>query len=311
MIDMHRSDSAMDFENVYTRGFFRRILSLMTGRSDKTRLLSFDEVRKAIRCHDESYGGMQTVPVDAIVGSLGRYNDFDREFLPLRRQSKERWRSIDEAYYQDVVLPPVQLYKVGDVYFVKDGNHRVSVAKERGIAYVDAEVIETRCRVPIPTHIKVEDLEEAGEHALFLEWSQIDELRPEQDLDVTIPGGYHDLEEHINIHRHYLSQERKEAVPLWDAVAGWYDNVYMPIVREIRNEKILAHFPKRTETDLYLWIMEHLHELRKRYGDEIDAGEADEVVSEFVRHRAKGAVLGAMRWRIKSAFGKQKEKTHD
>ena len=301
MIDPHRSQSAMDFEDIYTRGFFKRILSLLTGRAEDAYLFSYDAVREKIRCHDESYAGMRTVPVDAIVGSLGRYKDFDRQFLPLRRQSKERWRSIDEAYYQDVVLPPVQLYKVGDVYFVKDGNHRISVAKEHGIAYVDAEVIETRCRVPLPAQIDADDLEEAGARALFLEWSRLDQLRPDQDVRVTVPGGYHDLEEHINVHRYYLGLERKADVPLWDAVTSWYDNVYMPVVHSIRDDKILDKFPKRSETDLYLWIMDRLYDLRQRYGDEVDAQEA---VEDFMQHRAKTSVLGAMRQRIKLVFGK-------
>jgi hypothetical protein len=301
MINRHRSESAYDFESIYTRGFFKRILSLLTGRAKEARLFSYDDVREKIRCHDESYAGMREVPVDAIIGSVGRYKDFDREFLPLRRQSKERWRNIDEAYYLDVMLPPVQLYKVGDVYFVKDGNHRVSVAKERGIAFIDAEVIETRCQVPLPSHIDAEDLEEAGAHAFFLEWSRLGQLRPDQNVQVTVPGGYHDLEEHINVHRYYLGEERKQEVPLWDAVTSWYDNVYMPIVRLIREEKILEKFPKRTETDLYLWIIDNLHMLRKRYGDDVPA---DEAVDDFMRHHAKGSVLAAIRQRLVSAFRK-------
>jgi hypothetical protein len=298
-MSLPRSQSAMDFEDIYTRGFFKRILATLTGRSKQESLLSYDDVRSRIRCHDESYSGMRVVPVDAIKGSVGRYRDFDREFLPLRRGSKERWRSIDEAYYSDVTLPPVQLYKVGDAYFVKDGNHRISVARERGVAYVDAEVIETRCRVPLPADLEAEDLDEAEARALFLEWSRLDQLRPDQDVRVSAAGGYHDLEEHINVHRYYMGQERKQDVPMWDAVASWYDNVYLPVVREIREEKALGKFPKRTETDLYLWIMDHLHLLRQRFGDAVDAEDA---VEDFVKHSPKSSVLGAIRQRIASVF---------
>jgi hypothetical protein len=298
MKNSFRNVSAFDFEDIYTKAFFKRILALLLGQKEKTRLLSFDDVRQKIRCHDESYAGMRTVPVAAIRGSVGRFKDFDREFLPVKRGSKERWRRIDEAYYEDIVLPPVQLYKVGDIYFVKDGNHRVSVAKERGIAYIDAEVIETRCKVPLPANIQAEDLEEAGAHAFFLDWSQLDQLRPDHNLRVTVPGGYHDLEEHINVHRYSMQQQSEHEVALWDAVTGWYDDVYMSIVCMIREDKILDRFPKRTETDLYLWIMDHLYDLRRQYGDEI---EPEQAVEDFVHHHPKASVFDAIRRRISPA----------
>jgi hypothetical protein len=296
-VKIEQSSASSDFENVYTRGFFKHIVSVLTGRTGETRLLSYDEVRQKIRCNDESYGGMRTVPVDAIVGSVGRYNDFDREFLPLRRQSKERWRRINDAYYKDVPLPAVQLYKMGDAYFVKDGNHRVSVAKERGIAYIDAEVIETRCRISLPAHVEADDLEEAGARALFLEWSQLDQLRPDQQIRVTVPGGYHDLEEHINVHRYFLSQERKQDVPIWEAVANWYDTVYLPLVRHIREHKILDKFSRRTETDLYLWGMDHLDDLHQRYGNNVGA---DDALDDVAEGRAGGSLFDRIRRRLVS-----------
>ena len=304
----HRTRSAQDFDDAYMRGFFKRILATLTGRTKETHLLSYEEVRSKIRCHDESYTGMKTVPVDAIIGSVGRYKDFDREFLPLRRQSKERWRRISEAYYQDIVLPPVQLYKVGDAYFVKDGNHRVSVAKEHGITYIDAEVIETRCKVPLTKDIDAEDLEEVGAQAFFLEWSRLDSLRPDQQVRVTVPGGYHELEEHINVHRYFLGLERQVEVPLWDAVASWYDNVYMPVVELIREENILSKFPQRTETDLYLWIMDHLYDLRQRYGDDVDAGDAME---SFVQHHARRSIFDVLRQRLDEAISGGSDKGQD
>lgn len=293
--------SGPNFEDVYTRAVARRLLSQLTGRLDETRLLSYDEVRRKIRCHDESYTGMQSVPVGAIIGSVGRYNDFDNEFLPLRRQSKERWRRINTAYHTDTPLPAVQLYKMGDAYFVKDGNHRVSVAKKRGIAYLDAEVIETRCRVPLPSNADADDLEEAEARALFLEWSQLDRLRPDQTIRATLRGGYHDLEEHINVHRYVLSQERKADVPLWEAIASWYDNEYAPLVAQIRADRILDRFPGRTETDLYLWVMDHLGELHQRYGSSIDPEKA---VDEFAQRRAGTSVLTRLRRRLAHLFGR-------
>jgi hypothetical protein len=291
----HRAESAEDFEDVYTRGFFKKILAMLTGQTRDFYLLSYDEVSKKMHCHDESYSGIHSVPISAIVGSVGRYKDFDRAFLPLRRTSKERWRRIDQAFYEGVPLPAIQLYRVGDSYFIKDGNHRVSVARERGVVYIDAEVIETVCKSPVPAHIDADDLQDANEQAYFLEWSQLDQLRPDHTIRATIAGAYHDLEEHINVHQYYMSQQQKLEVALWDAVAGWYDSVYMPIVRLIREENMLEQFPRRTETDLYLWIMDRLNDLRQRYGSAVAP---DDAVEDFMRRHEKASFLGAVRQRI-------------
>jgi hypothetical protein len=101
-------------------------------------LLPYDEVRKHLPIRGQHDIGLQQVPISQIVGSLGRYRDFDRAFLPLQKRTKDRWVSIDKAQYEEVGLPPIETYKIGEVYFVKDGNHRVSVARERGQDFVDA-----------------------------------------------------------------------------------------------------------------------------------------------------------------------------
>src|SRR5207249_10794535 len=112
--------------------------------------LSFEEVQRALPIHGQVYKGIQQVPLADIVGSVDRYQDFDRHFLPTQSFTRPRWESVDIANLTDVTLPPVQLYRVGDVYFVKDGNHRVSVAKEKGMEFIDAEVIECPTTVPLP-----------------------------------------------------------------------------------------------------------------------------------------------------------------
>ena len=285
----------VDFERAHNRAFMRKILALLLGRTEEKRLLSFAEVREKIGWGEESYIGMRTVPVHAIVGSVGRYRDFDREFLPVQRATRRRWQSIDQAYYQDITLPPVQLYKVADVYFVTDGNHRVSVAKERGVAYIDAEVIECHPRVPLTPDITAEDLEAIGEYAGFLEWSKLDQLRPDQDLRFTIPGGYNQLREHISVHRYYLGLERQRPITRAEAVTSWYDNVYTPVAHLIGEDNILAAFPGRTEADLYLWIMDHLYFLKERAGGEVDTEDA---ASDFVEHFSRRSIFDAIRHRI-------------
>src|SRR5919112_218813 len=109
-------------------------------------LLSFEEAKSTLVRSSQAYRGMRAVEVEKITGSVGRYRDFDGSFLPHKKNMIERWGRVDRAYHQGVELPAVSLYKIGDAYFVRDGNHRVSVARFHGVAAIDAEVVEIRGR---------------------------------------------------------------------------------------------------------------------------------------------------------------------
>jgi hypothetical protein len=113
-------------------------------------VLSFEEAKGALKQWSQVYRGMRTVEVDKIVGSVGRCRDFDESFLPVKVSMSARWGRVDRAYHQGVELPAVSLYKIGENYFVRDGNHRVSVARYHGAVALDAEVVEIRGR----THAK-------------------------------------------------------------------------------------------------------------------------------------------------------------
>jgi hypothetical protein len=117
----HRAET--DFSRARFKSFLNRVRSVVAGRPN--RLLSYDEVKASLRLGGPIYRGIQTVKVSQIVGSLNRYQEFDRAFLPTQNHIAPRWESIDRAFYKDVSLPPVLLYKVGQVYFVVDGHHRV------------------------------------------------------------------------------------------------------------------------------------------------------------------------------------------
>jgi len=223
-------------------------------------------VRKHLPFEGQSYRGLQTVKLDHIVGSVNRYRDFDRVFLPKQRQTQYRWQSIDAARANGVTLPPIDLYQIGDIYFVKDGNHRVSVARTQGQSYIDAYVTEIKVPVAVTPETAIDDLINEQAHAYFLHETRLNVLRPEVDVHVTSAGGYEKLLEHISVHRWYLSQERQAEIPYDEAVTSWVDNVYLPLLERIRAEEILKAFPKRTPTDLYLWVSEHRSELENAIG---------------------------------------------
>jgi hypothetical protein len=204
--------------------------------------------------------------VDQIAGSLNRYHEFDRVFLPASDKLAERWQSVNRAFYADVSLPPVVLYKVGQVYFVVDGHHRVSVAREQGQLYIEAEVRECATRVNITPELKPEDLQILGSKVNFLERTSLDSLRPDANIKVTIPDGFDRILEHIAVHRYFMGLDLKRDISEEEAVTHWYDNVYMPIVKVIRETNILKEFPDKTEADLYLWVLDHQHYLEEEEG---------------------------------------------
>jgi len=281
-----------DFGTARRKAFWNEIMSFLSGRPN--RLLSWDEVRDKLGIRGQVYRGMQAVPVDKIIGSVGRYRDFDRVFLPTQDRTADRWRSIARAHYDDVSLPPVKLYKIGDAYFVLDGNHRVSVARERGVEFVDAEVIEAGTRVPVTADLDAGDLEIKGEYTRFLERTRLDELRPDPRIEFTIGGGYDRLLEHIAVHRYFMGLERQRFILEDEAVCDWYDNLYLPLVRIIREKDVLADFPGRTEADLYLWIMDHQHYLRERFGPGVEAEQAAEHFADHYTTRPIKRVLHAV-----------------
>jgi hypothetical protein len=256
------SAAKQSFDRARLKAFWNALVSTLTGRSNQ--LLAWEDVREQLQIGGQIYRGIQSVPLEKIIGSVNRYRDFDRAFLPRQTHTEARWRNISSAYYQEKHLPPVQLYKVGEAYFVLDGNHRVSVAHEQGRAYIDAEVTEAEAPVPVSADLDARDLQIKGEYAEFLRRTRLDELRPEQEIEFTIAGGYQRLLEHIAVHRYFMGGDLGRYVPEEEAVTHWYDQVYRPLVQIIRREEILKEFPHRTEADLYLWVMEHLHFLRER-----------------------------------------------
>ncbi|MBO9345936.1 MAG: DUF4032 domain-containing protein [Chloroflexi bacterium] len=277
----------LDFRRARSKCLLRRAWGVLSGH--RTDLLPWEEVRDKLKLRGLIRRGIQTVPIEKIKGSVGRYKDFDDAFLPTNDGVSSRWRKINRAFYEDIHLPPISLYKVGDAYFVLDGNHRVSVAREHGIKFIDAEVQEATTPVPVTADdIDAESLTLLGEYADFLERTRLHLLRPGQNIRFSIGGGYARLLEHIAVHRYFMGLERRREVSEDEAVADWYDNLYMPIVEAIRKTGALSDFPGRTEADLYLWIMDHRHFLKEQYGRDVSPEQA---TADYARQYAQKSRL--------------------
>jgi len=256
-----------DFESALKRGFWRSVIKWF--RQDSNKLLPFDEVRMELPPLSEHYIGLRQIPLENVIGSVGRYQDFDRAFLPRQTHTKGRWISIDKAHLSDIVLPPIEVYKVGDLYFVKDGNHRVSVARERGQMYVDAYVIEMDVPVKLDPDISIDELIAKREQIEFFQKTHLHHHISGIEIELSVPGGYQKLIEHIEVHRWFMGERVHSEVDWEQAAVDWYQHVYAPLVEVIRKNQTMKGFPQRTEADLYLWIIEHLWYLREEYHEEI------------------------------------------
>jgi nucleotide-binding universal stress UspA family protein len=255
-----------DFNNARRKASLQEILARLTGKSNE--LLSYEEVAEKLRLNVRTERGVHEIPVKAIVGSVGRYTEFTRGFLPLKSEDQQRWARV-KAVIDDpagISMAPIDVYKVGEVYFVLDGNHRVSVAQQEGVEFIEAHVIEVKTDVPVTADIQPDDLIIKSEYADFLEQTGIARLRPGVDLSVTVPGQYEKLLEHIQVHNYFMGIDFQREIPYPEAVGHWYDTVYLSIVEPTRERGLLRWFPGRTETDLYLWVSEYRAALESELG---------------------------------------------
>lgn len=256
-----------DFSRARTRALLERIANFLGPSRD--RLLPFEEVRRLLKPLRETYEGVQAVALDRIVGSEGRYRDFNRHFLPRHERLRDRWVSIDLAHYSQIELPPVRLYEIGGLYFVRDGNHRVSVAALRGQTHIDAEVTSFGSESELEPGMTIEDLKRqviGHEKRDFYEKTSFGKLTGDEELDFTAPGRYDEILEHINVHKYYLNQHSSEELPFWQALVSWYGNVYQPIAQAIEEADLVRRFPGRTVSDLYVYVVRHWDELKRKYG---------------------------------------------
>lgn len=278
-----------DFSRARWKAFVRSVMASLRGEQNS--LLSYDDVKEKLHIGGPIYRGVKTVRVSQIVGSLNRYHEFDAAFLPKNDKNAQRWQSVDSAFYQEISLPPVVLYKVGEVYFVVDGHHRVSVAREQNADFIDAEVRECSTKVKITAGLKSEDLEILQDKVEFLEATGFDQLRPGADIYLTIPDGFSRMLEHIAVHRYFMGLDEKRDISEREAVVHWYETVYLPIIKVVRESGILESFSGKSEGDLYLWVLDHQAYLSEEEGSTSNRQPAPPGNLSAIRKNRKCVVL--------------------
>ncbi|HWR11407.1 MAG TPA: transcriptional regulator [Rectinemataceae bacterium] len=275
-----------DFYKAHTKALLSRISHIF--KPSEEDLLPFDVARKLLRPEGEVYTGLATVPLEKIVGSEGRYRDFNRHFLPRKEHLKQRWVSIDKTYYQDIILPPVRLYEMGGIYFVRDGNHRVSVARSLGQLEIDAEVTSLQAKIELSKDMSLDELRAAVigyEKKQFFDETRYLAVVGVDDLNFSEPGRYDTIREHIDVHKYYLNEKESGELEFSSAMLSWHENVFLPIVLAIGEENILPLFPGRTSADLYLFLVQHWDELKHMSHKEVGIGAAARDFKSQTIHR--------------------------
>jgi nucleotide-binding universal stress UspA family protein len=280
-----------DFQAARLKAGIQEVLARITGKS--TKLLSYEEVAEKLKLRIRVERGVQHIPLDAIVGSVGRYTDFTRTFLPRSDKDQERWSHVKAAFMESSTgLPPIEVYKVGEAYFVVDGNHRVSIARQEGMISIEGHVVELKTDMPLTPNVQPDDLIIKAEYIEFLEKTRIHESHPNADLGVTSCCQYEKLMEQIHICQYLLQEERRQDISLQDAAANWYDTIYIPLAEAIRDRGLLRGFPNRTITDLYLWISENRAALEKELGWET---QSDIAATDLILERSVKSESGSWR----------------
>lgn len=280
-MDIHAAQSEEDFHKARNKALFNEIQHFLT--PEEVNLISLNDVKQMIKPINETYIGMKVIPIDKIVGSEGRYKDFDNHFFPKSSFLKSRWEHVDEAALQDIVLPPIKVYEIAGLYFVRDGNHRVSVAKSRGTEFIDAEVVSLQSEIKLKQTSSMADITRQiinYEKRVFYSETNFGDITEYWCLDFSTPGRYDVIYNHILTHKYYLNQSKENEVSMEEAIISWFENVYLPVVSSIRKKRILKNFPKRTLGDLYVWTVRYWDQLKQKFGNDIQIDDAVETFSK-------------------------------
>lgn len=242
--------------------FLHKLKPLVGTAKMPSQLQSFGDRQESEQAYDSVDRGTSMVPLEHIVGSVGRYRDFDSQFNPLRDDDgNERRQAILKRMREGRTLPPVSLYQIKDDYFILDGHHRVMAAKELGHTTIKACILEL-----LPST-------DTLENRLYIEKIEFrDKAGLAKTINLTEFGQFSHLEWQIREHQTWLAKEKQQDLGYKKAAADWYRTIYRPLATIIHNSGLIKSFANRTVDDLYLYISVHQWEEGKtrKYGLGID-----------------------------------------
>ena len=215
-------------------------------------ILPFDEVVEALGWRGHRRLGLQTIPLDSIVGTVDRSRDFDRRFRPTSRRVRRRWEGIAESMRRGRSLPPIDVYRVGDLHFVRDGHHRVSVARALGLDMIDAYVIEVVTAVGgAERSLRLRDLALKSHERLFFDRVPLSGERRAR-IELSDEWRYAELAESVEAWGFRLAQERNDLVTREEVADTWFREEYVPVVEALRELDLIG---RGTETEAYMRVV--------------------------------------------------------
>lgn len=228
---------------------------------DQSNIKNFADGQNKEEAYDERHLGILAVPLYKIVGSVGRYKDFNQQFRLKKDRPSARLERVKEAFKKKIMLPPITLYQIKNEYYVLDGNHRVSVAKKLGYEFIDAQITEF-----LPSKNTLENII-YREKVAFLAKTKLPDT-----IELTEVGQYDHLLKQIDEHHGFLMKTRNDKIDYLAVAMDWYQTIYTPLAAIIKNSRLDRCFPNRTRSDLYVYISNHQWEKGKEreYGIGID-----------------------------------------
>ena len=278
-------DAQHDFLRVRRRATLAGLTARLRGEPDDVRLvLPYEEVIAALGFVSEQSAGAAVVPLDAIVGTVDRGRDFDRRFRPTSGRVRSRWEHIAAAMRRGESMPPVDLVRIGEIYFVRDGHHRISVARALGRADIDAYITEVVTRLGAEKTITLADLPLKSHKRVFFERVPLpDNARSE--ITLTDPWAYDRLAEAVEAWGFRTSQDRGEAISRREAAFLWLETEYRPVVEMLREVDLIGN---RTAAEAYMRVSaERYRLLRTHRWDEDVIQRVVEALARKTRRRRR------------------------
>ena len=246
------SDAQTDFSRARRRHVAADLARwLRREPDDVNQILPFDEVVAALGRRGERRLGLRTIDLDSIVGTVDRTREFDRSFRPTSRAGKQRWQRIAKAMRKGEAMPPIDVYRIGSLHFVRDGHHRVSVARAMGLEVIEASVTEIITEVGADADVKLHDLALKSHERLFFERVPLPaELRPR--IKLTIGSWYAGMAEGVEAWGFRAMQARGEFRNREQIAREWFEEEYEPVVGMLREHDLVG---SQSEAEAYVRIV--------------------------------------------------------
>lgn len=271
MIDPIQEQANYDWDQARRKVLYQRVVCAVTQCS--VDMMSFRDVKKRLRLGTPHSRGLQEIRLKQVKGSVGRFEDFTSAFLPRRDSLQDRWKNVEKLMLAGKA-PPIDVYQVGNAYFVVDGNHRVSVGRQLGLETIEAYVTEFDTPFQLGPDDDIDNLFIEAERAQFLEKVRESNAKAAAGIVFTCAGCYRDLIGQIDAYRAGMEARDGQPATYEQAFVAWQDDVYKKALKAIRQEGMTEMFPERTEADLFIWSWQNSQALEEAVGDEPAGSEA-------------------------------------